>query len=54
MQEYVQLDNGIIAGIRIAEIKEIPLHLLINENGKDRANYDIHHFFVGILHNFDM
>ena len=52
MQEYVWLDNGIVAGIRIAEIKEIPSHLLINESGKDRANYDIHHFFVGLLHNF--
>lgn len=52
MQEYIRLDNGVLSGIRIAEIKEIPYYKLINEADLDRANYDIHQLFVDILHNF--
>ncbi len=52
MDRFIKFNNGIIAGMQIAEIKEIPHYKLINENSLDRANIEIKGFYADLLRNF--
>ncbi len=52
MEQLIGFENGIIAGMRIAEISEIPHYKLINESGLDRANMELRGFFTDMLRNF--
>ena len=52
MEKIIGFSNGLIAGMRIAEVKEIPHYKLMDEKSIDRANQIIKNFHVDLLHSF--